>query len=264
VVDDEGHGKSHGEKDEHGGGHEDHAEHGHGSMLSRLKGALKSVAHKLKDAPADVQKFVADPEHRKAALQKGVKALRGAPAKYTKQLVKTAKHEVHEFKAAGRGIAAVMKGGKPSAEQKKAIKAVAVHMGVTIAAGVLTTATPLLATLAIGQALGKHIALKAALEVLGDLHVLHEFGHIGHGVHHGIEGLMEFLKFGATDGKEAKASPEEALAGLVMKHVSKIMKHLDDDTLAEGLGGDAEDEKEGQGKGAASRVARLYLLRAEV
>ena len=55
---------------------------------------------KLKDAPKDVQKFVADPEHRKAALTKGVEAMKKAPAKYLKQLAKTAKHEVHEFKTA--------------------------------------------------------------------------------------------------------------------------------------------------------------------
>lgn len=251
--------QEHGKKDD-GGGHDDEQEdHAEGGMLGRLKGSLKALASKLKDAPADVQKFVADPKHRKTALQKGVQALKKAPGKYAKQLVKTAKHEVHEFKAAGKGVAAVMKGKKPSADQKKAIKAVAVHMGITIAAGVLTTATPLLATLAIGEALGKHIALKAALKVLGDLHVLEEFGHIGHGVHHGIEGLVEFLKFGAEGKGAEKVTPEEALAGLVMKHVAKIMKNLDDDTLAEGLGGGAGDQKKAEGKEAASRIARLYL-----
>jgi hypothetical protein len=105
--------------------------------------------------------------------------------------------------------------------------------------------------MAIGKGLGKHIAVKAAAAVLGDLHILEEWGHIGHGVHENLEGFMEFIKFGAqSKGKGGKASPEEALTGLVMKHVSKIMSDLDDDTLAEGLGGDAGEEEEGQDKKA--------------
>ena len=246
---------SEGESD-HGDRDDDHDDEG---MLSRLKGALKGLASKLKGAPKDVQKFVADPKHRKEALGKGVQAMKKAPRKYFSQLAKVAKHEVHEFKTAGQGLKAVMSGDKPSAEQKKAIKAVAVHMGITVAAAVLTTATPALATMAVGKAMGKHMALKAALKVLGDLHVLEEVGHIGHGVGHVLQTLT---KFAAEEDDDEKASPEELLAALVMKHLGELMQDIDDDTLAEAMGADGYDDDgdEGQKKQAA-RVAARYLAR---
>ena len=172
-------------------------------MLSRLKGALKGLASKLKDAPAAAQKFVADPEHRKEALAKGVDSLKKAPGKYAQNLIKAAKHEVHEFKEAGSGIAAVMKGGKPSAAQKKAIKTVATHMAITAAAAVLTTASPALAGLTMGKAMAKHVALKAVAETLGDLHVLEEVAHITHGMGH-------FLKLAEDQDSETNSSTCDA------------------------------------------------------
>jgi hypothetical protein len=245
----------HGKKDE-GHGDNSHDDHDGGSMFSRLKGALKSVASKLKDAPKDVQKFVADPEHRKKALTKGVEAMKKAPKKYVQQLAKVAKHEVHEFKTAGQGLKAVISGKKPSDAQKKAIKAVGIHMGITIAAAVLTTASPALATMAVGKAMGKHMALKAVTAALADLHVLEEWGHIGHGVQH----VLQNLKFAEEKGDDEKASPEELLAALIMKHIGEQMKDVDDDTLAEAMGGDDEDEDaEGQQKQSARRVATRYL-----
>ena len=264
VVDE----KEHGGKDDEGHGeHEGHDDdHDDGGMLGRLKGALKGLASKLKGAPKDVQQFVADPKHRKEALGKGVQAMKKAPGKYLSQLAKVAKHEVHEFKTAGQGLKAVMKGDKPSAQQKKAIKAVAVHMGITVAAAVLTTATPALATMAVGKAMGKHMALKAALKVLGDLHVLEEVGHIGHGVGHVLQTLT---KFSAEENDERKASPEELLAGLVMKHLGELMQDIDDDTLAEAMGAEDEDsdedEDEGQQKQGRTtlRVAARYLAQTQ-
>lgn len=267
VVDHEDMG--HGEK-EHGAGHDDHG-HGHGGMFSGLKGALKAVAKQFKSAPKDVQKFISDPEHRKAALKKGKEGIKNAPGSYWDQLVKVSKHEVKEFKTAGQGIVAVMSGKKASKEQKHAMKQVAVHMGITIAAAALTTATPALAAMAAGKALGKHIALKAATEALGDLHVLQELGHIGHGAHHPVvHALAHLLKHAQhlklaedqEDNGGKEAAPEQLFAALVAKHVADEVENLDDDTLAEGLGGgDEKDDDvsdENQQKQAA-RVAATYL-----
>lgn len=236
--------------EDHEGEHEDE-----GNMGSRLKGALKGLASKLKDAPAAVQKFVADPKHRKAALGKAMDAVKKTPEIYVKKLVKVAKHEAKEFKTAGQGIAAAMKGDKPTAEQRKAIKKVSIHMGITATAAVLTTASPALVGLAMGKAMSKHVALKAAMEVLGDLHVLEEMGHIGHGIKH----VLEHVKFAEQqDGAEGgKVSPEDALAALVMKHVRKQLESMDDEYLAEALVGASA----GSEKAAASRVAARYLSR---
>lgn len=258
------------EHDEHGKGEEGHADSGHGEaeqehggMLSRLKGALKGLASKLKDAPAEAQKFVADPEHRKEALRKGVTALKKAPASYVKKLAKVAKSEAKEFKTAGQGLAAVIKGDKPSAEQKHAIKAVATHMAITVAAAVVTTATPVLATLAVGKAMGTHMALKAATEVLGDLHVIEEAHHAGHGIGHVLSEVLHHIRFAEQQAEDTdeKASPEELLAALVMKHVAEQMKDIDDDTLAEAMGAEDDDDAEEAQKKQATRVASRYLAR---
>lgn len=247
-----GHGEGHGES-EHGG-------QGHGgTMFSRLKGALKTVAKRFRNAPKDVQKFIADPEHRKASLHEGLKGLKKAGPSYMRQVVKTAKHEVKEFKTAGQGIAAAIKGDKPSAEQKHAMKAVAIHMGLTIAAAVLTTASPGLAAVVAGKSLIKHIAYKAATELAGDYHVLSEVHEVGEGLHHVLEDLLEHIRFAADE----KADAEEIFAALVAKHVAEQMKNIDDDTLAKGLGGDEEeDDDEGEQKKQAARVASRYLARA--
>lgn len=203
-------------------------EQGHSTMLSRLKGALKSVAQGLKNAPKEAQKFVADPEHRKSALKKGLQGLKKAPKAYARSLVEAAKHEVKEFKEAGSGIKAVMTGKKPSKSQKHAMRTVAIHMAITTAAAVLTTASPGLAGMAMGKALAKHIALKAAAEALGDIHVLQEVSHIGH----------HFLHFAADGETVEEISPEEAFSTLVTQKVIDYMKKIDDDSLAEGLSGE--------------------------
>lgn len=265
---DEGHGK----KDEgHGDAHHE-GEHGHGGgMFSGLKGALKAVAKQFKSAPKDVQKFISDPEHRKNALKKGVEGIKKAPGSYWDELVKASKHEVKEFKTAGQGMAAVIRGKKANKEQKHAMKTVAFHMGITIAAAALTTSSPALAALSAGKALAKHIALKAATEALGDLHVLQEMAHIGHGAHHPIvhalEHLLRHVKLakeqGDDDGKQG--APEELFAALVAKHVADQVANLDDDTLAEGLGGGGDDDDgEGQQKQAADRLTSLYLAQTRV
>lgn len=245
--------KHHVTKREDREGEHDSDEHDEGTAVSRLKGALKGLASKLKGAPAAVQRFVADREHRKEALGKGIEAVKKTPKTYVKKLVKVAKHEAKEFKTAGQGIAAAMKGGKPSAEQKKAIKKVSIHMGITATAAILTTASPALAGLAMGKAMSKHVALKAALEVLGDLHVMEELGHIGHGIKH----VFEHLKFAdeQDEGEGEKVAPEEALAALVLKHVRKQLENMDDEYLAEALGGGGSEKE------AAHRVAVRYLSR---
>lgn len=200
-----------------------------GGLLGRLKGKLSKMSDAAKkvltEAPKAAQSFFTDSAYRKESLGKARSAIKAAPKKYVESLVKTAKHEVHEFKEAGKGIAAVMRGEKMSTEQKHAVKTVAKHMAIMAAAAALSTAGVGAGAAFMGKAMAKHIALKAAADVLGDIHTLGEVGIIGQG----LVGLLS--KIAAEDDK--KLSPEDALGALVIAKVLDQMDKLDDDDMAD-------------------------------
>lgn len=193
------------------------------------KKTLEGLAGKFKDAPEAAQKFISDADHRKEIVNKASKSILASPRKYLKSLIATAKHEVHEFKAAGKAIAALMRGKKPSKAEKKAIRTVATHMAITAAAAALTSATPALAGLAIGKAIAKHIALKAVTDTLGRLHMFEELGHIGHG-------LAEIMKL-SSEEEGKKLTSEEVLAAVISKRVAEELKSFSEDDLVRALGG---------------------------
>jgi hypothetical protein len=192
------------------------------SFLNKLKGVTEKARSALTNSPKAVQKFFSDDAHRRKVMQSLHKSMTEAPEKYAKKLIETAKHEVHEFKEAGGAIRDVLKGKKLSDKQKKAVKTVAIHMGITLAAAALTSTGVLAGAAAAGQAMAKHIALKAAANALGQLHVMEEVGHVGHGV---LDIMSKFAK--------EKEDPEEVLAALVMKAVQEELENLDDEALVE-------------------------------
>lgn len=235
-------------------------EEGHGGDLGHddkpkksLKERMQALKETVKSLPGAAKKFVEDHSHRKEVMGKAGTSIKKSPGTYLKKLKETWDHEKHEFAETGKGIAAVMKGGKPTPGQKKAMKTVATHLAITTAAAALTSASPALAGLAIGKAMAKHIALKAAAKVLGDMHVLEEMGHIGHGIHHVLD------KLAADEGSDEKLSPEDAFSALIMKKVMEQMDQLSDEDIADIL-----EETSGQEKTAALvairyKVAARYL-----
>ena len=152
------------------------------SWKERMKGLGAKAVDFVKNAPKEVQQFIQDDGHRRKVLQGIHKALVETPEKVTKGVVKAVKHEVHEYKEAGQGIKAVLGGKKMSKDQKKAVKTVAMHIAIGVAAAVLTANSPLAAAGAFAKGVARHTALKAVSRAMGHLHVLDEIGHIGHGV----------------------------------------------------------------------------------
>jgi hypothetical protein len=200
------------------------------SWKDKLKGLGDKAKAFMEKAPAKVQQFVSDPDTRKKALTDATDALKKAPAKYAKSLVETAKHEVKEFKAAGEGIKAVLKGGKMNDHQKKAFKTVVTHVAIGVAAAALTASGPLAAAGAFGKGLAKHIAMKAAAKSLGSIHVLQELGHIGHG----LEGILGHLASEDKEpnvddvlGKYVSALVAKEIEGMTDEDVTKALKDLD-------------------------------------
>ena len=209
-------------------GKDDHGKGDHGPKKS-LKETLKDLGAKakafVKDAPKAVKQFVDDPEFRKKALSTASEALKKAPAKYVKNLVSVAKHEVKEFKEAGQGVAAVLKGGKMDEHQKKAFKTVATHIAIGVAAAALTaTGGPLAVAGAFGKGLAKNVALKAVTQGMGKLHMLEEFGHIGHGLQHALHL--------AKDEKGEKPDVDDVIGQFVAQIVAEQIEKMSDDDLA--------------------------------
>jgi len=233
--------KDHGE-DEGGGGHKEEPKK---SWKERLKGLSDKAKAFVKEAPKAVKQFVEDESFRRKTLQDAHKALVDAPEKLVKSALKTVKDEVKEFKEAGQGIAAVVKGGKMTPHQKKALKTVATHMAISIAAAALTSTGPLAVAGAVGKGLAKHVAMKAVSGALGHLHILEEVGHIGHGVSHllkhiatdntGPEAVLLRYAKDAKDGKDI--DPEELLGNFITAAVAKEIGRVSDEDVEAALEG---------------------------
>jgi hypothetical protein len=150
-----------------------------------------------------------------------------APKKVLSSLVDTAKHEVHEYKTASQGVKAVLSGGKMTKKQKAAFKEVATHMAIGAAAAAFAASGPLVAAGLFTKGLAQHVALKSVKKSLGNLHLLNEMGHVGHGIAH----LIEII---ASEKKDDGAA-DEAMAQLVMAAVAKEIDQLTDEDFAEVL-----------------------------
>ena len=160
------------------------------------------------------------------------------------------KKEVEEYQEAAEGVKAVLKGGKMSRHQKKALKTCVFHIGLTVAAATITaTGGPLAFAGAVGKSLARHVAMKSAAKALGHIHVFGELGEIGHGA---MESLGEVFDKLAADKK--KLDPDEILVRFVSALMSKEMGNLSNEDLAEVL-----EEESNKGKKKTANEASLAL-----
>ena len=197
------------------------------SLKEKLKGWGSAAKKFLEKASDSQKKFVSDESYRKETAKAGADFVKKLPEKYISKLISTTKHEVKEFKEAGEGIAAVMKGGKMSAHQKKAFKTVATHMAIGIAAAAFSHVGIAGGAAIFVKNLARHIAMKAASKSLGNAHMLQELGHIGHG----IEGLIEHFAAEGGDG----ADPEKVMANYISAAVASELGGLSESDLRESL-----------------------------
>jgi hypothetical protein len=221
------------------------------SWKERLQGLGQKARDFVEGAPKEARRFIEDDAFRRKTLQGVHKALTEAPEKIVKNVIKTVKHEVHEYKEAGQGIYAAIHGKKMSASQKKAVKTVAIHLAIGVAAAALTASGPLAVGGALVKGMSRHIALKSVARALGHLHVLQEVGHIGHGV----AGLMTHLAstnnpqvflFRAADEAAAGGEPDvdDVFGNFITASVAKEMEGFDDDAMESSLKAIDEGEDE--------------------
>jgi hypothetical protein len=263
-----------------------------GEKPGKGKGFFKGLSEKAKafvtKSTAAVQKFVSDTEHRARVLEDAGKAVLASPKTYAKRVVQTVKEEVHEFKEAGQALKLLSAGKELNHHQKKALKTVAIHMGIAIAAAALTSTGLLAGAAAFGKGMVQKIALKAAAHTLGNIHMLEEIHHIGHGAGHLLhlvaseqdeqdveeagteeeteqpEAEPETDEVDESDEDEGEdASPEEALAFLVMQSVVKAMKELGDEDMSEILEEASGDQEKLAFKVGAALESDLPALLVE-
>lgn len=232
---------------EEGGSHEEGDAHKDAPKKS-LKEHIKTLSEKaqafVKASPPEIKKFLTNDAHRRKTLTAAHGVLKSLPEATVKRVIKTVKEEIHEWKEAGAGVKAVLSGKKMSSHEKKAFKKVAFHVGLTVAATALTVSGgPLAGMAAFGKSMVKHLAMKAASSALGHVHVLQEFGHIGHGVQHLIE------KFAADEASEKKLSPDQIMVEFVTAALAKEMQDLTDNS--EVLGKMVEEASKGGSKEAS-------------
>lgn len=223
------------EKKEHGEGHgEAKPKRSWKDLMSGLSSKAKSF---VQNAPKAVQSFVHDENFRRKALQDAHKAITAAPGVFVKKAIEEAKAEATEIKTAGEGLVSLLKGKKLSHEQSHALKKVATHIAIAVAATALTgglaAGAAALAKGSLGaftSSLAKKIALKAITPKLEALPTMEELGHAGHGA---LEMFHHFVEHLAAD--KADPQPEEAFEAFIAAVVSQGLKDLDADTVAEAL-----------------------------
>jgi hypothetical protein len=194
---------------------------------------LKSLGDKAKKfveaAPKAVRQFIEDESFRRKAMTDASEALAKAPEKIVRSVVDAAKEEVHEFREAGAGVGKILKGEKPSKEESTAMRKVALHMAIGVAAAALSSGgAPLVGGASLAKGIARKIALKAITHALEHVNTLHEVGEIGHG-------LMEVMDKLAAEEKKP-ADPMEAFGRLIAAAVAKELKNgADPDDLAEAI-----------------------------
>lgn len=201
--------------------------------IGALKNLSKSALGWLKKAPTSVQKFVSDPEARKTTLKAAQSSLKEGAKNYAKQLAEVAKKTGEDYKTAGGAVQDVLQGKKLSSDQKKAVRNVAIQMGILAAGAALAGSGGLSGAAYMAKGLAKYVAQKAAKNVLGDIYALKNVGKLGGGV------MDLFEKFGAE-----KKDHEKALAALVLAKVHEELAKIDDEGIAEALEEASKMQKE--------------------
>ena len=225
------------------------------SWKERMKGMGAKALDFVKNAPQDVKKFLEDDSHRRKILHGIHKSLVEAPEKLVKNAVSTVKQEVHEYKEAGSGVKAVLKGGKMSTSQKKAFKTVATHLAISIAASALVSSGPLGLAGTLAKGMAKSLALKSVSRALGHVAVLEEVGHIGHGVAQFVSHLASernssevLYRYAAEVEEGGDPDVDDVFGNFMAANVAKELETFgsdeDVDSVLESFDSEPSDEEE--------------------
>lgn len=228
------------------------------SFLAGIKGVSQAMAKSVADAPAQVQQFVMDKEHRNKTLRSTAEAVRKSPKKIADTVWEAAKDEVHELKHAGSALAKVF--AKPRKEwdkkDKKAVYGAAVYV-----AGAVATATTgggaILVTGMVGKSFAMHVAAKALHNTINDGFTHFEV----------VETIAHLLHV-ASDDKEGDEGGEK-YQRMLMDHltiaVAAVMaKGISDEEMAEILKDPKEPNMDEFGQPKVAESKKEASLRSRI
>lgn len=206
-------------------------------FLDKVKGVSKAMSESITSAPKKVQQFASDPESRKKTLDSVSAKIKAAPKKITERVIASAKHELAEFKHAGKAIRKLLK--KPPEKWTKADKK-AVYATSVYVAGVAMAASgggAIVAAGAFGKSFAAHVGIKAVHAVLDEGFIHFEAGEMA--LH-----LIEHLHLAADEGDEG----EQLLVGNLAAAVAKVLAEgLSDEEMESILKGTGEPDLEDLG-----------------
>ncbi len=215
------------EEKEHG----EHEEKPKKSWKERFQSLSDKAKSFVKNAPAEIKKFVEDDAHRRKVAHAMHKAVVEMPGKVVDNAKKAIKHEAKEFKTAGEGIATVLSGKPMTKEQKHAVKTVAFDVALTVATAAVTGGFGGIAGRAAAgftKALAKKIALKSMTHGLGKVTTMEELAHFSHGV-------LEHITEAITAAENAGEGAGDLITSYVSKLVADELEDLDPEVLADAL-----------------------------
>lgn len=211
-------------------------------------------------APKNVKKFAEDDAYRRKVVMDAHSAMTSAPEKATKQLIKTFKEEVHEYKEAAHAVGLLASGKKINATQKHALKTAAFHVGLTVAATALTTTGLGAGAAVFAKSMARHVALKAIGSMFEKAHILDELGHVGHGVKHILD-KMAAKKVKSPRRSETQQEDGEDNDRLLFDFVSALVAKELENFSAEDTGDVIEKTVQKHDVHEASSLESVVALR---
>lgn len=211
-------------------------------------------------APKNVKKFAEDDAYRRKVVMDAHSAMTSAPEKATKQLIKTFKEEVHEYKEAAHAVGLLATGKKINATQKHALKTAAFHVGLTVAATALTTTGLGAGAAVFAKSMARHVALKAIGSMFEKAHILDELGHVGHGIKHILD-KMAAKKVKSPRRSETQQEEGEDNDRLLFDFVSALVAKELENFSAEDTGDVIEKTVQKHDVHEASSLESVVALR---
>jgi hypothetical protein len=201
---------------------------------SKIKDFAVKIKDSIKNAPEEVKKMAEDEEYRNEKLKEVADGIKKSPKVVKDAILESAKKEMKEIKHAIWAVKKLAKGEKLDKEDKHALYAGAVYVGLTALGA--ASGGALGAAGAFAHSFKLHVGIKA-------LHEMADEGFLGYEAYHVLDKALEALSKTAADGdKEA----EEALINWILAAVVKVLEdgisQEDMDKILEGV--DYDDAKE--------------------
>ena len=206
-------------------------------VQDNLKNALH-VHEQIKKAPAEVQKFVTDPEHRNAALKKGVEELKKSPRKAFDKALFIVKDEIQEKKTGFKAAGKLLQGKEISKEEKDALVETVRDISVTVALSLIGGGGLAVVGSDLARGFVSGVCVRMFSDTVDKMTDIQDTASVGAtAAKGGFKLLRKMLKLGGEDSAdEGTNDPTEVITAFILSEVSsKFEKGVSDKEAGEAL-----------------------------